>query len=148
VPSQPGYLFYRCPAGRQQGHEGVPQLLRRPASAEASIVGDVPELASDVASIERRSDPRAEDEALILPDLARGEPTGVLSIAVCAENAYDRLRQSKGPARPTGLGVAVQSHGAPYRDAGRDRGIRIRLPVQIRMIPDESPGLLGSNSCQ
>jgi hypothetical protein len=50
--------------------------LRRPASAEASIVGDVPELASDVVSIEQRSDPRAEDEALILPDLARGEPPG------------------------------------------------------------------------
>jgi len=56
VPYEVGDVLERHPVGAVERDERVPQLPRHPVGTQASCLGDLPELAQHVATIQWRPD--------------------------------------------------------------------------------------------
>jgi hypothetical protein len=69
-----------------------------------------------------------------------------LPLAVLTERRHRVLRQGQGPPRLLRLGITVQPDRTPHRDARRYRHPRIRVDVQVDVIPAQRPGLPWSGS--
>ena len=76
--------------------EGVAQVSRRPAGAEAGRFGDLAELTADVRRVQRRPDDRGEDEVVILPQGTGRQPVLGLPLAMLPQGMDGRLGQRQG----------------------------------------------------
>jgi hypothetical protein len=65
--------------------------------------------------------------------------SGPVSLAVLTQRRHGVLRQGQGPPRLLRLGITVQPDRPPHRDARRYRQPRIRVAVQVDVIPSQRP---------
>jgi hypothetical protein len=138
VPDKVGDVLKGHPVGAEQRDERVPQFPWHPAGAQAGRLGDLPELAQHVVTIQRRPDRRREDQAAILPQRPSPQPVGGLTTVVLQQRLHGERWQPKDAPALSRLGVAGDPYGAVHRDRAR---------IEVNLAPPKRPKLLGPQAC-
>ena len=141
VPGQAGDLLHRDPGLRHQADERVPQLPRRPATANAGLLTEPTKTAPNIRVVQRLTRTAGEHQAMILPQLARRQPGRCLPLALFSQRRYRTLRQSQGAPGPLGLRVAP---GPPTATPPYAAAPRRQADSPARHDPSAAPALLPS----
>lgn len=132
MADESGDLFQRDAAVGEQGHEAVAELPGRPLVGvdPLGILERLAESPPHVGGIEQLAHRRREDEPLLLPVVASGEPVPALVIGLLPENLHAPCRQSERSARLPGLHVRAPADRTPQRDMRKPRRVGVWLALQ------------------
>jgi hypothetical protein len=142
-------LFQADAATREQPHEAVPEVSRRPVlRIQISPRQDRPERSSDIRSIETAADQAGKHEVAVLPGATRTLPLSTLGNPVTPERVNTALRQRERSSRLLGLGIAARSDRSPDPHGWWPRRHRGRVSVEVDEIPGQGSEFFSSGAHQ